>query len=181
MNRKDLFCRTATSLDATQIAQVHVDSWRVAYKDLLPADLLENLSVAQRSRMWDRLLAANSEKTVIYVAESGGLIVGFALAGPARETDQRLNQGEIYAIYVDGSAWGSGIGYKLMEASHHFLKQMVFSSMVLWVLDGNEQAIRFYERYGFVRDVSQQGVKIDQFGNVPVRELRYKLTLDQSV
>jgi len=37
--------RTARFQDARQIAEVHVDSWRAAYREIVPDSLLEGLSV----------------------------------------------------------------------------------------------------------------------------------------
>jgi len=37
--------RTARFQDARQIAEVHVDSWRAAYRGIVPDSLLEGLSV----------------------------------------------------------------------------------------------------------------------------------------
>lgn len=179
MKKKDVFCRRATFSDAPQIAQVHVNSWQAAYRALLPADFLATLSVEQRLRMWERLLITESSSFAVFVAGFEGSIVGFVSVGPAREVDSAVNWGEVYAIYVEEQAWGSRIGYELMRAGYNFLKEAEFDVAALWVLAGNEQAIRFYERFGFVRDVSEQGVKLDQLGDVLVRELRYLLNLGQ--
>ncbi|MFK7801911.1 MAG: N-acetyltransferase family protein [Anaerolineae bacterium] len=175
MKERDLFCRRATFADATAIAQVHVDAWQTAYRELLPADFLASLSVSQRLRMWERLLVSESGSSATFVAGEGEKIQGFASVGPAREIDPDWNWGEVYAIYVDHCVWGSGVGYKLMEASHKFLQDVDYQSGMLWVLDGNKRAMQFYERYGFVKDESPQGVKLDQLADVPVREIRYHL------
>lgn len=175
MEKRDLFCRRATFADATAIAQVHVDAWQVAYRGLLPADFLAGLSVSQRLRMWERLLVSESGSSATFVAGCGETIQGFASVGPAREIEPDWNWGEVYAIYVDHLAWGTGIGYRLMQESHKFLQDVEYRSGMLWVLDGNERAMQFYERYGFVRDETPQGLKLDQLADVPVRELRYHL------
>jgi len=40
--------RPATPEDARAIAEVHVASWRYAYRGLLPDDVLDRLSVEER-------------------------------------------------------------------------------------------------------------------------------------
>ena len=176
MKKRDMFCRRAVVADAGAIAQVQVDSWRAAYKELLPADFLANLSVSQWSRMWEHLFVAESGRSATFVAGYEDAIQGFASVGPARAVDLELNWGELFAIYVDQAVWGGGIGYQLLQTSCTFLEQAEYEQGVLWVLDGNDRAMRFYERYGFVKDRSPNGIKLDQLADIPVRELRYQLS-----
>ncbi|MGH2840330.1 MAG: hypothetical protein ACRDKY_05850 [Solirubrobacteraceae bacterium] len=49
--------RTATRDDAHPIARVHVRSWQVAYRGLLPDAILDGLSVEERRTIWHQLLA----------------------------------------------------------------------------------------------------------------------------
>jgi hypothetical protein len=44
--------REATLEDARTIAEVHVKSWRAAYKQLLPQEFLQSLSVDRREQQW---------------------------------------------------------------------------------------------------------------------------------
>ena len=177
INRDDLFCRKATLADALKIACIHVETWQVAYKDLLPANLLADLSIENRRAMWERMINADSNQARLLVAGWGDQIQGFVAAGPARDTVREANLGEISAIYVDSTAWGSSLGYRLMNDAREFLHEREHKQVQLWVLDGNERAIKFYKRFGFVRDDSEKGVKLEQMGNVTVRELRYLLTI----
>lgn len=43
--------RRAKLDDAQGIAKVHVNSWRTTYKDIIPNDFLDNLSVEQRTEL----------------------------------------------------------------------------------------------------------------------------------
>lgn len=47
--------RAAEMRDAGAIAAVHVASWQVAYRDLLPESVLTGLSVAGRERKWSAI------------------------------------------------------------------------------------------------------------------------------
>lgn len=49
--------RAAEVSDAGAIAAVHVASWQVAYRGLLPESVLTGLSVAGREQMWSAILA----------------------------------------------------------------------------------------------------------------------------
>ena len=82
---------------------------------------------------------------------------GFVNCGPYR-IDQdsarrdRLQGGEIYAIYVDPQHWGTGAGRALMAAALSHLAGEGLSPVRLWVLADNHRARRFYERHGFTAD-----------------------------
>jgi RimJ/RimL family protein N-acetyltransferase len=56
---------------------------------------------------------------------------------------------------VRASAYGTGVGHALCEAA------IGSDPAYLWVLDGNERAIRFYERQDFRFDGA---TKLEEFG-----------------
>ena len=140
--------READPIDAGAIARVHVDTWRTAYAGILPAEFLAGLSYADRERMWKQDLTADRPATSMLVAETAeGEIVGFAYVAPEREGN-RAYRGEIFAIYVLDECQRQGIGRLLFSAAaRHFLKHGI-NSMLLWVLEDNHPAYRFYELMG---------------------------------
>ena len=97
-------------------------------------------------------------------------IVGFATVGASHSED---GPGELYAIYVDPSKWGSGAGRALIEHSETSLRGSGFQEALLWVLEGNERAERFYRAAGWERD----GEKEDDFQGARVTEVRYRKRL----
>lgn len=74
--------------------------------------------------------------------------------------------GEIFAIYVLADYYGQKVGYELMNAA--FEKLAAYNHIAVWVLKGNERAIKFYERYGFRFDGTEQEIKL----GTPNTELR---------
>ncbi|MEZ4734028.1 MAG: hypothetical protein R3E79_43600 [Caldilineaceae bacterium] len=76
--------RAAKPADAPAIADVHIVSWQVAYRGLLPDTLLDTLSLEQRTQEWREILALpRGSRTLVY--EEGDRIVGFAGVGPCRD------------------------------------------------------------------------------------------------
>lgn len=71
-----------------QIAQVHIQSWQEAYRDLLPKSYLAQLpsELEERHQMWLNIL--KNPKRWAWVAEVGGKIVGFSLFGPPRDSNR---------------------------------------------------------------------------------------------
>ncbi len=52
----------------------------------------------------------------------------------------------MWALYVRADVYGRGVGYALLNES------LGSAPAYLWVLEGNERAIAFYERQGFRLD-----------------------------
>ncbi len=140
--------REACPTDAGAIARVHVDTWRTAYAGILPAEFLAGLSYAGREQMWKQALTADRPATCMVVAETDdGEVVGFAYGAPEREGNP-LYRGELFAIYVLKGHQRRGVGRRLFSAMvHHFISQDI-DSMLLWVLEDNHPACRFYELMG---------------------------------
>ena len=76
-----------------------------------------------------------------------GRLLGFSSTAPGRDSpDDGLPLLELMALYVRESTYGTGVAYALCGAA------IGDSAAYLWVLDGNDRAIRFYERQGFAFD-----------------------------
>jgi ribosomal protein S18 acetylase RimI-like enzyme len=138
--------RKADVSEAHAIAKVHVASWRAAYKGLIPDETLAGLSVEGRAKSWQAILTdpTNPNRTMVALRE--GTIVGFGSFGPSRV---KPTLGEVLALYAEPESWGTGAGRALLEDGRAMLEEGGFSTVMLWVLEGNARAIRFYERAGF--------------------------------
>jgi len=104
------------------------------------------------------------------VAVDGSAIRGLATTGLCRDEDFP-NFGELMAIYVDPAHVRTGVGRLLMSAARERLRLVGLKGALLWVLDGNVGARRFYERDGWMFDGACRTVT---FGNQPVRQVRYR-------
>ena len=143
--------RRAVVDDAEGIERVRTDTWRDAYRGLMPDSLLDGLSYdASRRRA---IMSALPPHQVAIVAEVNGDVVGFCLGGRTRTPDDPF-RGEVYAIYVLPQHHGQGIGRALFQAGARELVDRGFSSMIVWVLRENVPSRAFYEHMGgrHVRD-----------------------------
>ena len=59
-------------------------------------------------------------------------------------------------MYLLPSAWGKGIGRRLMDVALARLAEAQFDQVTLWVLDSNARARRFYEAGGWLADGAQK-------------------------
>lgn len=162
--------RRASVEDAPGIAAVHVRTWQHAYRDLLPADVLERLSVTRREEFWRSQLQVLPEAQRPWVAELEERITGFVSAGPSRDEDASPRVGEVYAIYVDPECWSRGIGRHLMDHARRDLRAHGYAEATLWVLDGNHQAREFYQAAGWRTDGA---TRREAIGPTEVDEVRY--------
>ncbi len=151
------------------MARVHVGTWQVAYRGIVPDDYLDAMDVERRAATYDADIFTNDERP-FWVAERDGNIVGFGGAGPSRDVD---GEGELYSIYVDPSEWGGGAGRMLMDETLSFLGAR-FDAATLWVLRDNPRARRFYEKYGWFADGETKAA--DARGFV-LHEVRYRINL----
>ena len=164
--------RPARVNDAPALAKVHVDSWRAAYRGLVPDSSLEGFTYEWREERFRQSLAANAEET--YVVRVDEEIVGFLTLGTARDADLDINRtGEIWGIYISPNYWHKGIGKRLADEAERILKSRGYGDAVLWVLEGNQQARRFYEAMGFTLD----GESKDIDWGTPLKAIRYAKVL----
>lgn len=165
--------RKATLNDARAIAEVHVKAWQAAYRGLLPDDFLQNLSVDRREQQWREGVQNPEQIILLYELEK---IVAFCSFMPARDDDvDRTKVAELVTIYALESVWGQSIGRALWDEASQHMRERGFSEVVLWVLKGNDRAIKFYERMG----MSFEGkTKTETRQNsITLHELRYRMTL----
>ncbi len=115
----------------------------------LPPARLAELTPAAGLERWRRALHERSPGTVLLVVEEAGRLLGTAGAGPNRG-EERV--GELSSLYVDPQQWGRGLGRRLHDAALEHLGREGWSEAILWVLEDNIGAQRFYERLGWRLD-----------------------------
>jgi GNAT superfamily N-acetyltransferase len=168
--------REATPADARGIAEVHVGSWRWAYRGIIPDAALGRLSVDDREQTWcERLTDPAGDERCLVVEDPAGRVVGFAAFGspsdPATSPDAA---GEVYAIYLDEGIAGTGVGRDLFAGAAQALRGLGYRRAFLWVLSANERGRRFYEKAGWTFDGAESTHLID-CANEPV--VRYAADL----
>lgn len=166
----DISIRFAEVSDAPAIALIHVTSWQKIYRGHIPDVVLDNLSVNQREQQW-REFISNGVKVLVIERENN--ILGFASICSSRDADTDSNMcGEISAIYLHPEMWHQGLGRQLADAALFELEKMGFSEVIVWVLDENNQARKFYEALGFSVTGDTEVVTYNQ--DVLLSEVRYR-------
>ena len=130
---------------------VHWKSWHETYTGLIDPAYMEKLTLEKCIDM------AHRWPDNILVAKDGNNVVGFVGYGESGD-DAFADCGEVFAIYVLADYHGQKIGYDLMNAA--FEKLADYKKIAVWVLKGNDRAIKFYERYGFRFDGTEKEIKL---------------------
>ena len=168
--------RPARPQDAEAVARVQLVTWRTAYRDVLPPDVLDE---------WDEHAATESWRAAVttpptpghgvLVAVEGDEVVGFAAYGPAElapgeASDPAGPTTEIATLLVE-PRWGRrGHGSRLLAAVADLARTTGAARLQVWLLEPDQVSARFYESAGW----AQQGwARTLDTGAEPLREIRW--------
>ena len=111
----------------------------------------------------------------LQVAEANGEVVGFCRLGPARDVDAPPPRfAEATHLYVAPAHTSAGIGRALFSAALERARAAGYAGLLLWVLEGNAKARRFYAAHGLRFDGARH-TEPDWLGE-GVYEARYRMT-----
>ena len=167
--------RPAVARDAKAIAEIHVATWQVTYKDMMPEDYLQKMTVEKRQAFWREAIEFSEPQ--LLVATDGDQIVGFVGYDRSRDANTRATVGEIWAMYVAPAHWGQGVGLALWDGARDGLKEEGCTQVTIWVLLRNDRALEFCEHAaGFKREMPS--LKTVAFGDIKLEEIRLKRSVD---
>ncbi|HEX6838029.1 MAG TPA: GNAT family N-acetyltransferase [Polyangia bacterium] len=169
--------RRATVDDAVAIAGVHVRAWRWAYRGIIPDDVLAAMSLPEREEKW-REHFGRDDGAETFVAEEGARVLGFCTIGAARDEGLDGGVGEVQAIYLDEDAAGRGVGRALLAVAIARLRERGYVRAILWVLEHNPRARRFYEAAGWRPDGAARTTQRPTYER---SELRYAIDLTSAM
>jgi ribosomal protein S18 acetylase RimI-like enzyme len=157
--------RPAADDDLYAVGALHYRSRAAAYAHFLSPEALSYGSPQALGEWWAERYKWERDTHRMTVADDDGEIVGFSYVGPSPDDGVR----ELYGLHVAPEQVGTGLGRLLMTDALTALGDHA----VLWVLDRNERARRFYERGGWYAD----GVTRDEtMGGEPTHQVRYTKT-----
>ncbi len=149
--------------DRMAISEIYEESWKCAYKDIIPQSYLDSIP---RGR-WASNIDNQDRKTLICV--DNDKIVGTSSFCKSR-FEQFQGWAEIISIYLLPDYIGKGYGKLLMESALLKLKRQGYENVFLWVLEENIRARDFYTKFGFM--LTDDFLE-DNIGGKDLREVRY--------
>lgn len=149
--------------DRLAVSRIYAESWRHAYKGIVPQSFLDGLSEDNCGKNIDM------EGRYNLVAVADGKLVGTSSYCRSRFPEY-AEYGEIISIYFLPEYMGKGYGKKLLAAAVERLAEMGHRDVFLWVLEENHGARAFYERCGFFPSGERMTSEI---GGKTLAELQY--------
>ena len=142
--------RKSSYEDIPRIAEINLFGWRMAYRGMLPDRLMfvERTIENTISRLREHY-SEETNRTWVFVADE--IVKGLLSFGLCRDED-KPEAAELYGLYTDPSFIGQGIGEEMLayfEASEIANES---PELILWTLEQNFRAQKFYERHGYIRD-----------------------------
>lgn len=150
--------------DRFAISHIYEESWKFAYKDIIPQSYLESIPVGR----WISNFEDRERNTLIMIENS--TFIGTSSYGASRYADLD-NFGEIISIYFLPEYMGKEYGKQMLYATMEELKHLGYQDVFLWVLEDNHRARRFYEKAGLV--LSNDYIETT-IGGKKLREIQYR-------
>jgi ribosomal protein S18 acetylase RimI-like enzyme len=138
--------REASFNDLSNIAELHAQSWRENYSEVLTAEYLNDNVSIDRKQVWTDRLTSPSANQYVLIAEDNGIFCGFVCVYGAKHAEY----GSIIDnLHVNSTIKGKGLGTKLIVAAAKWAATHYKNhDLYLEVLACNVKAIGFYESLG---------------------------------
>ncbi|AWZ48496.1 GNAT family N-acetyltransferase [Clostridiaceae bacterium 14S0207] len=163
-----MIVRKAEKDDVYDISKIHVDTWKSAYKNIIPNEYLGNRSYDKQVDKWNKRLFQNEDtKEFMLLAEDeNGQVIGFSSASINEEGSEF--DSTLYTLYVRQDYQKKGIGKLLVKEVASKLQSLGAESMILWTFAKND-ASNFYKHIGGIKDKN----KIVNIGGINMVEISY--------
>lgn len=132
--------------DLLEVAKIKVETWQQSYDGIINKKYLENMDYKKIAEKWSKNF--NNENFLVVVENEK--ILGFCRYGDRGDEFDRFREydGEIYAIYISEKYAKKGIGKKLVASAMEDLKKQHKNKVIIWCLEQNIEAQKFYNRIG---------------------------------
>lgn len=126
--------------DTKQVQSIAKKTWNATYEGIIPLEVQNNFL---KSNYSDESMKQRIERSIVYVAEVKGKVVGFANYSTVRDGGKV----ELAAIYLYPEFQGKGIGTALIQQAVKELKGI--KEICINVEKDNKIGMNFYEAKGF--------------------------------
>jgi ribosomal protein S18 acetylase RimI-like enzyme len=175
----DVSVRPATADDVTELARIQLDTWRLAYQTVLPAQILQALTTEEIAASWHAAVTTPPTPShAVLVAMEGEFRVGFAAFGPDADrqpADPDPERTAAISMLLVEPRWGRrGHGSRLLAAVAALTRPAGVNRLVAWVPVADTASLQFYRSAGWDAD----GLRRDlDTGAGTVTELRLHTAL----
>lgn len=153
-----------------EISNIYEQSWEYAYQGIIPKEYLDGIPKGR----WAEGIKRDGIENFLLIENE--MMIGTASISKSR-WERHSDYGEIVSIYLFPGYIGKGYGKFLLKRCMEELKTRDFHKILLWVLEDNHSARKFYEKSGF--SCSGECRKIN-IGGKDLKEVMYFIDLDNS-
>lgn len=157
--------RTANPGDAMGLARVHDESWRFAYRGVLPGAELERMIAKRGPQWWEEAVRRGVPMLVLH---GDGEVQGYVTYGASRMRNLPY-RAEIYELYIQPEYAGMGFGRRMFRTVQQRLARRGHHALIVWCLADNDAGCRFYQRIGGRRVAEAR----EQFSSVAVDKIAF--------
>lgn len=175
----DVSVRPATAGDVAEIARIQVDTWRFAYTDVVPAAVLDALTIDTAVQAWtDAVTAPPSVRHHVLVALEQQWLVGFVALAPADDLGpddpDPATTVSVGPLIVE-PRWGRrGHGSRLMAAAVDHARADGMTRAICWIPEADQVSREFLIGAGWAPDGL---VRALDTGAGELREIRLHVAL----
>ena len=155
--------KVTQSDDFDAIGNIYAQSWKSAYRGIVPQSYLDSLSGEQWA---DKFRTRKHDSFIIL---EGGKYIGTSSICAARD-EIMAGYGEIISIYLLPEYFGQGYAEPLLNCAVNALWEKGYENIYLWTLEKNIRAQRFYEKNGFYKNGDTSAIEI---AGKELTEIRY--------
>ena len=170
----DVSVRPARPGDAAEVARIQIETWRQAYASILPAPVLDGLSVDAATEAWREAVAAPpSARHHVLVALEKEWLVGFTAIAP----DDDETTAAFGPLLVE-PRWGRrGHASRLLAAAVDHARGDGLARAVIWLPEADNVSRGFFTSAGWAPDGLVRGLDT---GAGEIREVRLHVTLQET-
>lgn len=144
----DCYIRKAHQGDELSLAYIQTESWKAAFRDILPDEILQKAADRNRAAaMYRQLLDENVGNGYILEVDAQPHCV--AWWDKTRDADMP-DYAELICIHSLQDNWGKGYGTHMMRRMMDDMRAAGYEKVMLWVFTNNLRARKFYESCGFI-------------------------------
>lgn len=140
--------RNACLNDVSRIAEILIFAKRTAYRPIFQNDMVSFNDLQVLSLVTELQKKGALDNIIVY---DDGIVKGMMNRGKSPDKDYR-NSFQIFEFYIEPFFQKCGIGSTMLESLQNEALVQNYEYVLLWVLEKNQHARGFYERYGFCHD-----------------------------
>ena len=135
--------RDACFGDIENIAKLYISNWKATYRNMLPSEYLDQLTVQYGIGKWSEFLEKEDQQ--IFVAYDGDDFLGFGACSPDSEVEDCLYMD---SLHICPESQGKGIGTKLTYSIIDYALDNGYTKMSVCIVRGNDSARDLYLKLG---------------------------------